>query len=56
MIVPGGVQPASSTIDIDMTARLQGSPGMRVFAHYADRQLIGDAVIEAQLTPPVVKL
>src|SRR5271170_7656014 len=48
MVEPGSVQPASSTIDVDITARLERGPGMRVFAHRTDRQLIADPVIDSQ--------
>jgi hypothetical protein len=40
MVEPGSVQPASSTIDIDITARLERGPGMRVVAHHTDGLLI----------------
>src|SRR5271166_3329260 len=48
MVEPGCVQPASSTIDVDITARLERGPGMRVLAHRTDRQLIADPVIDSQ--------
>ena len=48
VVEPGRVQPASSTIDIDMTARAERGPGMRIVAHHADRQLIGDAIVDPQ--------
>src|SRR3984957_16703533 len=48
MVVPGRVQPASSTIDIDMATWLKRRPGMRIVAHHADNELIGDAVIDPQ--------
>src|SRR5580693_6926198 len=48
MVEPGSVQPAASTIDVDITARLERRPGMRVFAHSTDRQLIADPVIDSQ--------
>ena len=48
MVEPGRVQPAATTIDVDMTARVERRPGMRIPAHHADGQLIGDAVIDAE--------
>ena len=56
MVCQVAYTPAAPAIDIDMTARIERGPGMRVLAHHPDRQLIGDPVIDARLTPPVVKL
>jgi hypothetical protein len=45
---PGCVHPSASAIDIDMTAWVKVCPDVRILAHHADRQLVGDAVVEAQ--------
>src|ERR1700681_4175575 len=45
---PGGIQPATPTIDIDVTTRIKPSPSVGVLAHHPDGQLLGDPVIEAE--------
>src|ERR1700722_18576829 len=46
VVVLGRIQSAPTTINIDLTARIESGPGMRVLAHHSDCQLIGDAVID----------
>src|SRR5271165_1484975 len=46
MTVPGRVESASTAIHIDIAGRLQACPGMSVRTHSADRQLIGETVID----------
>src|SRR6516162_5228909 len=46
MIEPGSVDAPSTAIDIDISARFQACPGMSVFSHCPDGEVIGDAVID----------
>src|SRR5271165_5548105 len=48
VVEPGRVQSASSSINIDMTTRIEIGPRMRIVTHHTNRKVIQDAVVDAE--------